>query len=84
MLKFSFYNSFIKFIQKQNEKKKQNVSKNMPRHFFYSNSNSNNVDLQTQHETCPHSELFWSAFSRIRTKYGEKRISRNAGKCGPE
>ena len=45
MLKFSFYNSFIKFIQKQNEKKKQNVSKNMPRHFFYSNSNSNNVDL---------------------------------------
>ena len=23
---------------------------------------------------CPHSELFWSAFSRIRTEYGEIRI----------
>ena len=22
-------------------------------------------------EKCPYSELFWSAFSRIRTKYGE-------------
>ena len=22
---------------------------------------------------CPYSEIFWSAFSRIRTKYGKKR-----------
>ena len=22
------------------------------------------------HEKCPYSELFWSAFSRIRTEYG--------------
>ena len=26
-------------------------------------------------ETCLYSELFWSAFSRIRTEYGEMRIS---------
>ena len=33
-------------------------------------------------ENCPYSELFSSAFSRIRTEYGE--ILLNAGKCGPE
>ena len=24
-------------------------------------------------KTCPYSDLFWSAFSRIRTEYGERR-----------
>ena len=36
----------------------------------------------------PYSELFWSAFSRIRTEYGEilsvSVFSPNAEKCGPE
>ena len=27
------------------------------------------------HKKCPYSELFWPAFSRIRTEYGEIRIS---------
>ena len=27
------------------------------------------------HKKCPYSELFWSAFFRIRTEYGEIRIS---------
>ena len=27
----------------------------------------------TLHENCPYSELFWSAFSHIRTEYGEIR-----------
>ena len=27
----------------------------------------------TLHETCPYSELFWSAFSHVRTEYGEIR-----------
>ena len=31
---------------------------------------------------CPYSELFWSAFFRIQTEYGEM-FSSNAGKCGP-
>ena len=40
-------------------------------------------------EKCPYSELFWSAFFRIRTEYGEilsvfLRIQSDAGKCGPE
>ena len=34
-------------------------------------------------KNCPYSELFWSAFSRIRTEYGEI-LSPNVGKCGPE
>ena len=37
---------------------------------------------------CAYSELFWPAFSRIKTEYGEigvsLHISLNAGKCGPE
>ena len=38
---------------------------------------------------CPHSELFWSVFSCIRTEYGEiLRIASYSvgilGKCGPE
>ena len=40
-------------------------------------------------EKCPYSELFWSAFSRFLTEYGEMYMclsvfSPNAGKCGPE
>ena len=35
---------------------------------------SHNVKvLQTLRKKCPYSELFWSSFSRIRTKYGERR-----------
>ena len=30
---------------------------------------------------CPFGSFFWSVFSHIWTKYGEKR---NTGKCGPE
>ena len=36
---------------------------------------------------CPYSELFWSAFSRIVTEYGEIHLpvfSQNAEKCGSE
>ena len=33
-------------------------------------------------ETCPYSELFWSVFSRIRTKYGEIDFPRFESKCG--
>ena len=33
----------------------------------------------TLRKKCPYSELFWSAFSCIRTE-----LSPNAGKCGPE
>ena len=39
------------------------------------------------HKKSPYSELFWSAFSRIWTEYGEIQnsvFSPNAGKCGPE
>ena len=32
---------------------------------------------------CPLLEFSWSAFSRIRTKYGNL-LSPNVGKCGPE
>ena len=35
---------------------------------------------ETLCKKCPYSELFWSAFSRIRTKYGEI-LNPNAGKC---
>ena len=39
-------------------------------------------------EKCPYSELFWSAFCRIQTEYGEilrlSVFSPNAGKYGPE
>ena len=39
-------------------------------------------------EKCPYSDLIWSAFSRIRTEYGEiwgiSVFNPNAGKCGPE
>ena len=42
----------------------------------------------TLREKCMYSELFWSAFSRIRTEYGEMRsilvFSPNGGKCRPE
>ena len=42
----------------------------------------------TLRKTCLYSELFWSAFFRIRTEYGEIRsiseFSPNAGKCGPD
>ena len=31
---------------------------------------------------CPYSELFWSAFSRIRTEYGEIVFLRIQSKCG--
>ena len=37
----------------------------------------------TLRKKCPYSELFWYAFSRILTEYGEIR-SQNAGKCGSE
>ena len=30
-----------------------------------------NIKSSTLREKCPYSELFWSAFSRIRTEYGE-------------
>ena len=30
-----------------------------------------NLQLLTLHEKCPHSVLFWSVFSHIRTAYGE-------------
>ena len=38
------------------------------------------------HEKCLYSKLFWSAFSRIPTEYGEypSVFSPNAGKFGPE
>ena len=45
---------------------------------------------KTLREKCPYSELFWPAFSRIRTEYGEIRsispsiCSSNAEKYGPE
>ena len=39
--------------------------------------------LSGDHCKCPYSEFFWSAFSCIRTEYGEIR-SPNAGKYGPE
>ena len=35
------------------------------------------------HKKCPYLELFWSAFSRIRTSY-LLVFSPNAGNCGPE
>ena len=43
----------------------------------------------TLRKKCPYSELFWSAFSRIRTEYGVSlRIQSECGKmrkkCGPE
>ena len=31
----------------------------------------NDLIVKTLCEKCPYSELFWSAFSRIRTEYGE-------------
>ena len=34
-----------------------------------------NVNLRALRERCPHSKLFWSVFSGIRTEYGEIRIS---------
>ena len=41
----------------------------------------------TVREKCPYWELFWFAFSRIRTEKREIlhiHIGPNAGKCGPE
>ena len=35
-------------------------------------------------EKCPYSELFWSAFSRIRTEYGEIRRSKQLIQKYPE
>ena len=31
----------------------------------------NSVEISSLSEKCPYSEIFWSAFSRIRTEYGE-------------
>ena len=37
-------------------------------------SNFNKIkDLMTLRKTCPYWELFWSAFSHIRTEYGKIR-----------
>ena len=41
--------------------------------------------LITLQKKCPYSQLFCSAFSGIRTEYGEILVfSTNAGKCGSE
>ena len=50
----------------------------MQKHHRFMNYLFNNLRL-APHENCPYSELFWSAFSRIRTEYGEIRsISSNS------
>ena len=42
-------------------------------------------EFSSLREMCPYSELFWPAFSRIRTEYGEMPISvRVQSECGPE
>ena len=41
------------------------------------------ADGHSLREKCPYSELFWSAFSRIRTEYLSV-FSTSAEKCGPE
>ena len=41
------------------------------------------VMLHTLCKNCLYSELFWSAFSRIQTEYGEI-FGMNWGKYGPE
>ena len=49
-----------------------------------------NFDRERLRKKCPYSKLFWSAFSHIRTEYGERHIqylsifSPNAGKLAPE
>ena len=35
-------------------------------------------------EKCPYSKLFWSAFSGIRTEYGEILFNPNTGKYGAD
>ena len=40
-------------------------------------------DLKTLRKKCLYLEFFWSAFSRILTKYGNL-FSPNVGKCGPD
>ena len=48
--------------------------------------------LPPLHKNCPHSEFFWSAFSRFRTEYGETirispysvRIQKNADQNNSE
>ena len=48
------------------------------------------ISKQALCKKSPYSELFWCAFSRIRTEYGEidaeypSVFSPNAGKCGPD
>ena len=45
------------------------------------------IYISTLREKCPYSELFWSAFPRIRTEYGDTHLSvfsSNTEKCGPE
>ena len=49
---------------------------------IYNSASNGKVSISVKSEKslrkkCPYSELFWSAFSRIRTEYGP-----NAGKCG--
>ena len=41
------------------------------------------LSLYSVHKKCPHSELFWSAFSRIRTEYGQIRSNENADRITP-
>ena len=41
---------------------------------------SASLTVFTLHKKCPYSELFWSAFSRIRIGYGEIRMWKNAEK----
>ena len=53
---------------------------------FGSKSKNMNYSLR---EKDPNAELFWSAFSCIRTEYGDLRSniriqSKYTGKCGPE
>ena len=41
---------------------------------------SASLTVFTLHKKCPYSELFWSAFSHIRTEYGEIRMWKNTEK----
>ena len=41
------------------------------------------LSLYSVHKKCPHSELFSSAFSRIRTEYGQIRSNENTDRITP-
>ena len=54
--------------------------------YFINIDNGMNASHLLYYEKCPYSKLLWSAYSSIRTEYGEylSLFSPNAGKFGPE